>query len=507
MPDFLSQHRWLVYGALNLLMWAVLLVGSAVGGSFAELPYLALLFAICASPILFVDALNGAYAMLAVAMAYTFVEFGLLDVLHLFSPSPYAPGSGIMTGGELLIIIGAILRIVGFHAAIGLVGDKRNRIATKDWPPQTLLLIGIAMWISSDLLNLYQALYLQVDNSNVALGAAYAKLGAWGTDAVILITNYTGPMGIMVLAYWWSVWNRRGSASLMLIVIVTQLVVGWIVDTKEIAVAPAIIILLTRFIVTGRVQMRWVVPCCLGIVLVFPILTAKRIIVTEHLQLTRAEALSRTGEILMRAITEQNEVRGGKYGQKSQTFLERATDKGAVELFVAHVGVDKPYKMGETLDQLLYVFVPRILWSDKPGANSAQTFNRDFHLSEDPDTHISPTFLGELYWNFGYTGVVLGMTLIGLVFGYVSAYFDLSAGTSITRVLVVMVTLYQTVLGQGGQIELAYVVWMRTLAIIGLMHWILARGARHGPAAGISRDRSNDRGREMAEPRFANLLH
>lgn len=476
---FLGGSRWLFYGALNLSLGAVLVVGASLGGSFAELPYLLLLFAVCSSPLPFIGALNGAYALLAVAMAYHFVEFGLLDVVHLFSPSATpAVSLGLITGGEVLIVLGALAKVIGFHAAMQFTRNDSRPRRSKDWPPQVLLFLGICMWLAGSAFNLYQALYLQVDNSDRALGAAYAKLGPWGTDAVILITQYMGPMGIMVLAYWWAVWPRRGSTTLMLGIIAVQFVVGWIIDTKEVTVGAPFIILLTRFITLGRVPLRWVIPSILGIVLVFPVLTAKRIIVTEYLGLTRAEALSHTGEILWRAITEQGAVRQGKYGQKSQSFLERATDKAAVELFVAHVGEDKPYKMGATLDQLLYVFVPRVIWSDKPGANSSQTFNRDFHLSEDPDTHISPTFLGELYWNFGYIGAVVGTTLFGLILGLVCKRFDPSTGTSITRILVIIVTLYETAIGQGGQIELAYVVWLRMLVLIWFMHMLLARPAR-----------------------------
>jgi hypothetical protein len=477
---FLGDSRWLLYAALNLVVGAVLTVGAAMGGSFAELPYLLLLFAICSSPLPFIGALNGAYAVLAVAMMYHFVEFGLLDVVHLFYPTTNTPTStGFVTPGELLIVIGALVKVISFQAVMLFTNTGANRGDSKDWPPKILLLFGICMWLASSALNLYQALYLQIDNSNAALGSAYTKLGPWGTDAFLLITNYMGPMGIMMLAYWWSVWKRRGSTVLMLVIIATQFVVGWIIDTKEVAVGAPFIILLTRFITLGRVPMRWVIPSILGIVLVFPVLTAKRIIVTEYLGLTRAQALSHVGEILWRAITEQGEVRQGKYGQKSQSFLERATDKGAIEMFVAHVGQDKPYKMGATLDQLLYVFVPRVAWSEKPGDNSSQTFNRDFHLSEDPDTHISPTFLGELYWNFGYAGAVLGTALLGVIFGYVVKRFDPSTGTSITRVLVIIVTLYQTAIGQGGQIELAYVLWIRMLVLIWLMHLLLARPTRH----------------------------
>lgn len=485
-----SSTKWIIYAALNLAVWIALPMGAAVGGgSLGELPYVLMLFALCSSPIPFINRLNGAYSLLGVAMAHHFVEFGLLDFVSMFSP-PKAPhlSAGLLTPGELVILMAGGLKILGFHLAARFLSQRPRIVVPMDWPRQALVPIGLFLWLAGTALTVYQALYLQIDNSDMSVSAAYAKLGPWGTDAYLLITNYAGPLGIMVLAYWWAVWGRGAASALMLFIIAVQFVAGWVVDTKEVAISAPLIMILTRFITLGRVPTRWVVGAMLGIVLVFPVMTAKRIIVTEGLHMTRSEALAHVGEILLRSIEEQDLVRkGGKYDQRSQSFLERATDKAAVEVFVAHIGIDKPYKMGATLDQLLYVFIPRVVWSGKPGENSSQTFNRDFHLSEDPDTHISPTHIGELYWNFGYFGVIFGMTFFGLLLGYVCVRFDPSIETSITRVLVIIVTLYNTVIGGGGQIELAYVLWIRILLIIGILHLVIAR-----PVMVRSREESMD---------------
>jgi hypothetical protein len=346
----------------------------------------------------------------------------------------------------------------------------------KDWPRQLLIPAGMLLWAAGCAATMYQSLVLVVDNTDAATTAGFTKLGVWGTSGLLLIGNYAGPLGIIILAYWWTVWSRRAGSALILFVIFAQFIVGFLVDQKETALNAAVVVLLTRFVIQGKVPVRWLACSVICIAMVFPVLTAKRIVMTEGLHLTRAQAISHTFEILQRAISERNVAREGKkYEQSSQTFLERFTDKGAVELFAAHVGVDQPYKMGSTLEQALYIFAPRVFWSEKPGGNSAQTFNRDFHLSEDPDTHISPTHLGELYWNFGLFGVVFGMALLGALLGYAASRFNSSEGTSVTRVLAIMVTLYEIVVRGGGQIEIEYVVWIRTLVLIGILHLLLSR--------------------------------
>jgi len=93
-----------------------------------------------------------------------------------------------------------------------------------------------------------------------------------------------------------------------------------------------------------------------------------------------------------------------------------------------------------------------------------------------------------------------------LIFGFVARRFDPSTGTSITRVLVIIVTLYETALGQGGQIELAYVVWIRTLVLIWLLHLLLARPGKRALKPGAYDADRGALGVPAARARFENLL-
>jgi len=507
-PTLSTESKWFAYVALNVVFCVVLVVGAAASGaSMARLPYVAIMFALCSSPIPFVDRLNGSYAILGVAMMIYFMEFGLLDAAHMFSPPKAAPEPGGLIPGEGLLIIGAFVKILGFHVAVRLWKTRDHAGTPRDWPPRLLVPAGMLLWVAGCAATMYQSLVLVVDNTDATTTAGFTKLGVWGTSGMLLVGNYAGPLGIIIMAYWWTVWSRRAGTALVLFVIFAQFVVGFLVDQKDTPLTAAVVMPLTPFIIQGTTPIPLLAGCVIGIALVFPVLTAKRLIMTEGLHLTRAQAVSRTLEILERAIAERNVAREGKkYEQSSQSFLERATDKGAVELFAAHVGVDQPYKMGSTLEQLLYIFAPRVFWSEKPGGNSAQTFNRDFHLSEDPDTHISPTHLGELYWNFGLMGMTAGMALLGALLGYVTSKFNSSEGTSITRVLVIMVTLYEIVLRGGGQIEIEYVVWGRTLVLIGILHLLLARTSAGRSVLASAPPGMNVSSSAPALARFPNLL-
>jgi hypothetical protein len=500
----------MIYAVLNLTFCMVLVVGSSIGGgSLAELPYVALLFAICASPIPFIDRLNGSFAMLGVAMAVYFVEFGALDAaLMLKAPTKGAPVEGGIGFTEIILWLGALMQIAGFHAAVRISKVRGVGRNPKDWSRRFLVPIGLVLWIAASVATMYHDFVVQPDNSAVSIQAGLAKLGIWGSSVLILIENYAGPLGIMILAYWWAVWGKRRGTPLILTLIGAQFIIGWIVDTKEVAISAPVIALLTRFIVLGKIPVRWLAGAIVAIALVFPILSAKRVVMTEELQMSRAQALPHTFEILLRTIEEVDAIKTGKYEQSSETFLERESVKGNVDLIIKGTAMGHPYKLGSTFEPLLYVFLPRVLWSDKPGGNSANLLNREFHISADPDTFISPSHLGEWYWNFGLAGVIVGMALSGALLGYISARFDPSSRTSITRVLVIIVTLYLLVARSEGQVEIQYALWARSMLLIGLLHLLFARDANQRVDGEVSAKANPDVAHDELPPvRFPNLMH
>ena len=472
--------RWLIYAALNLAFCCSLLIGAAMsGGSMSQFSYVVILFAICSSPLPFIDRINGAFAMLGVAMAVYFFEFGALDAASMLRPPARQLAAQSSPGRtEIVLWLGALMQLVGFHAAARIAGIRGPSGARtgpiKDWPMGLLVPIGVLLWGAGIAATLYHAFVVQPENTSVSVATGLAKLGIWRSTGLILVENYAGPLGIIILAYWWAA-ARNGGTVLLVTIFAAQFIVGWVVDTKEVAISAPVIALLTRFIVQGRLPLRWFVAVAIAIALAFPILSAKRVVMTEELQLTRLQALPRTLEILARTLAEGDAVRSGRYEQRSESFLERESVKANVDLIVKGMESGHSYKMGSTFEPLLYVFFPRILWSEKPGGNSAQQLNREFHISADPDTFISPSHLGEWYWNFGLGGVVLGMLLSGALFGFIFTRFDPSVRVSVSRVLVIMVTLYLLVARSEGQVEIQYALWARSMLLIAILHLGLAR--------------------------------
>jgi hypothetical protein len=127
-------------------------------------------------------------------------------------------------------------------------------------------------------------------------------------------------------------------------------------------------------------------------------------------------------------------------------------------------------------------------------------------LKSDTGVYISISHLGELYWNFGWAGVVFGMLAFGALLGYIGAKFNLEYGVTLTRVLMLLVAVRPFCIDFSGTMPISYSVWIRSAVAVGLLHLIFARkqpnplassapGAAMGPAA-----------LPVVTPRFSNFL-
>lgn len=101
-------------------------------------------------------------------------------------------------------------------------------------------------------------------------------------------------------------------------------------------------------------------------------------------------------------------------------FLNRQFDAVAVGFLVGEVD-RSGLVLGETMKYAGYAFIPRVLWPDKPTVTRGAWFSTYLGLYDtetDATTAIGMTAVGELYWNFGTIGVLIGMLAIGCGLGF-----------------------------------------------------------------------------------------
>jgi hypothetical protein len=288
------------------------------------------------------------------------------------------------------------------------------------------------------------------------------------------------PLGMLMIAYAQTMYRRPYLLPLLVVMVITQLVYGYIIDVKGEAMIGMVLVILTKVFVSSRLPKAWLVIGAVFVALAFPVLQAHRVISgargTDH-----AETARDLGKSLALALA-SSEKQSTARRRESQTFFERASLKGSVEKIVARTGNGVAYQDGATLAPLLTTFIPKIIWPGKPSIPVGQLMNREFHISIYRDTYISPSHLGELYWNFGWTGILLGMPIIGFILGAVGARCNLHDRVSLTRLLIMVVTIRYIVMGFEGSIAVSYVVWLRSIAGIGALHLLLGRASLSGAA-------------------------
>ena len=92
-----------------------------------------------------------------------------------------------------------------------------------------------------------------------------------------------------------------------------------------------------------------------------------------------------------------------------------------------------PYWKGATYKPLLTSFIPRAVWPGKPEERLGQAYGHRYGILNPPDTitSVNVPWLTELYVNFGVAGILLGMSLVGLVLAILEKLFNSPEMTSL----------------------------------------------------------------------------
>lgn len=466
------RARLPIYGVVLVTFALIIGIVAAMGDNDnPRMLYLCVLFAICTSPMLLVDKLNGRYTVLCAFMTFFFIFYGGSDLVDIGSAVDFSSGrSDILSLAEIAILIGAALLAAGYHTAVVLGARRRQAPEIKDWSGSALLIVGLALWGAGLLANWIW----QVEVLKRAFGPMQ---GVEAGETLLLMTaRLVQPLGTILIAYRLVAFRNRALYPVVLAVLAVEIVSGFLGDSKELALRGVALMVMARTLIEGRIPKTWLLAATAFILLAFPIFQAYR---TEVLGggRDRGAAAANFQANLEKALGSKKRESGNSH-YTSRSLLSRISLKGTMEMVIDRVGTDAKFQNGDTIIIALTAFIPRVIWRDKPDSSVGQLFNRELHISEFRDVYISPSQLGEMYWNFGWTGVVVGMTLLGFVLGFVNSRFDLSRGRSVTRLLVITVTIYIVCMRFETNIAMVLIQWARSVAAIGLLHLIFARTRR-----------------------------
>lgn len=136
------------------------------------------------------------------------------------------------------------------------------------------------------------------------------------------------------------------------------------------------------------------------------------------------------------------------------TFVIRMIGTEALTAVVAQTPEQVPFQYGETILLTVYSFVPRIVWPDKPSIIMCGLNNLHFSgRGPDANTCSAMTVAGELYWNFGAPGVMIGLLIfgagVGILYRWLNDEFR-AAGPRYVSILLYAVVLTHAIRFESG---------------------------------------------------------
>ena len=404
--------------------------------------------------------------------------FGTLDLQHLFQPVKNAKSvDGILNMSETVILAGLAV----FQVAYRFACKPKNTgqiVFTRDWPEATLVKVGLPLWIIGSILNWHFKINVISDVTSWAIEQGMASLSALQA-ATLMLGTMIQPLGMMAIIYAYCRYKQFYMLLFVIAVILYQLTVGFAGDSK-IDILMGVAITIAGFVlINNKIPKGWILGSMVFVALAFPAMQANRTLRGLEL-MTHQEAAQNLISTIKKSLELGKQVKSGDI--EANTFSERTSMKGSIELIVDKTGHGVSYQHGYTLLPIVTAFIPRILWPNKPDIQTGRLMNTEFQVSSVAYTYISPSHLGEFYWNFGWPGVLIGMSLIGSLFGFLGNRFDMSAAPSITKFMVAALTIKCLIMGFESTVTVMYVVWIRSMAAIGILHLLLSRYISSYPA-------------------------
>lgn len=235
--------------------------------------------------------------------------------------------------------------------------------------------------------------------------------------ARIVGVTFSRDLGLAILSL--SVYQNRITGikyNVSIIALAMTIAAGTVTGSSQDILQPLIIWYLSKWYVTKITPFRIIAIVFIAFILLQPVKLNYRDIVRSSTNLTAIEK----GAIFWSCVV-------GHWFDKAD-IREKVSDTtgGRMSLLLQTGHVIQvtpeivPYKYGESLLTLIYMWVPRFIWHDKPVADQANIdFVRDYgvqHISVTEFSRVGIGHLGEVFRNFGGVGVFFIFPIIGALY-------------------------------------------------------------------------------------------
>ena len=319
---------------------------------------------------------------------------------------PGVDGAGVVRAdvltGQLVALMALCMLLLGYVAtplsSRSRIGEIRAR---SDWSAQTTIGVAFVM---------------------IMIGVSIT-----GAQSLGLITEAAGSGVVSTLASGMILGNvlltvaairdrSRLARTVLFFAVPIAVGLGFLTGSKRTTlIVPAVMVLAMVFL-GGRLRVKYMAAGVLAIVLLYPIAQFYRDVVLDSNTLTAADSLA-DFDYVLDSLDEflTGESSGNYLTTGVQATLARFDAVGIESVIIRDTPGRSPFQNGRTLALFPIAFVPRIFWADKPEITLGQWITDTYGPGPHIRSYTGPSYIGDLYLNFGIISVIIGMLRTGVL--------------------------------------------------------------------------------------------
>lgn len=335
--------------------------------------------------------------------------------------------TGDILTGQFVALLGILFMLGGYMLPVGQIISASLPRPKVEWPHHTAMAVAIIM------IPLGWAVFLAGQFGLIPARAGSGVLGAIASSIYFGISLLT----VILLRH-----KSHAALLALLLIIPPMMAFSFFTGVKRLFLSPLIMIALTYIVMERKIRASWLIGGFLVIVFLYPAAQFYRENVQGALRRRSVDVLSEPGEAIGLVSGFVSGVDFGEYVKSGiQATGLRLDLLGIVSVIVRDTPDRVPYQGGWTIGNIFISFIPRVFWPGKPDITFGRWVTQNYIGPSMSSTGSS--WVGELFFNFGYAGVIFGMLIVGIYFRMLHTTF-FGWGAPIPAVLAAVVILWTT---------------------------------------------------------------
>lgn len=302
---------------------------------------------------------------------------------------------------QLVALIGLVALLLGFYTPFGRIAAAATPKPTRDWTPQATFAVAAIT------LGLGWLVTIPIE-----LGFVPMRVGSGAVGALAAGSYF----GISLLALAWLRQRSRPALMLILIIVPLAMIFNFFTGSKRAVLTPPFMVAVSYILYERRIRKSWLLAGLLTLIVLYPFAQFYR----ELLDTTRVLGVKAFVQNPAAVVAALSDFAGsadlGKYISAGLEATGRRLDAlGTLSVIVRDTPERVPYQGGWTIGLIFVSYIPRLIWPGKPTTTTGTWVSQNYGSQLDLHTNVGPSWIGELYFNWGYIGVVLGMAVMGIL--------------------------------------------------------------------------------------------